>query len=109
MPKPYDNTLQFKHYNQSLKVHFVAYLDSECMLQKIQTCQPCDETSYTNAYQKHTPTNFVYYIKYCNGDYKPPVKYSGMDTPKIFYEQIKEETLYIAKKYNDKDSYESIN
>jgi hypothetical protein len=72
------------------------------MLKKIQTFQPCDETPHTNAYQKHTPTNFVYYIKYCNCDYKPPVEYSGMDTPKIFYKKIKEGVLYIAKKYYDK-------
>ena len=68
MPKPYDNTLQFKNYNHSLKVHFAIYADFECMLQKIKTCQTYDETSYTNAYQKHVPNNFVYHIKYSNGD-----------------------------------------
>jgi hypothetical protein len=102
MPTPYDNILQFKHYNHSLKVPFVAYADFECMLQKIQSCQPSDETAYTNAYQIHAPNIFVYYIKYCNGDYKPPVEYSGMDAPKAFYEKIKEDAMHIATEYYDK-------
>jgi hypothetical protein len=62
-----------KHYNHSLNVRFVKYADSECMLQKTQTCQPSDEASYTNPFQKHNPNNFAYYIKYCNGDFEPPV------------------------------------
>jgi hypothetical protein len=102
MPKPYNNTIEFKNYNHSLKVPFKVYADFECMLQKVQTCQPSDETSYTNAYQKHVPNNFVYHIKYTNNDYKPPVVYSGVDAPKVFYEKLKEDALHIAKKYYDK-------
>jgi hypothetical protein len=55
------------------------------MLQKIQSCQPSDETAYANAYQIHAPNNFAYYTKYCNGDYKSPVEYSGMDAPEVVY------------------------
>ena len=72
------------------------------MLQKIHTCQPSDETGYTNAYQKHIPTNFAYYIKCSNGTFKPPVEYSGHDAPKVFYEKLKEDAFYIAKEYYDK-------
>jgi hypothetical protein len=32
------------------------------MLQKIQSCQPSDETAYMNAYQIHAPNNFAYHI-----------------------------------------------
>ena len=83
MPKPNENILQFKHHNHSLKFAFVVYADFECMLKKIQTCQPSDETSYNNAYQKHSPNNFAYYIKYCNEHFKPPVGYSGMDAANV--------------------------
>ena len=89
MPKPYDNIMEFKNYNHSLKAPFAIYADFECMLQKIQTCQPSDETSYTNAYQKHTPNNFACYVKFSSGDYKPPVEYSGKDAPKVFYQKLK--------------------
>jgi len=98
IPKFFDNIIQFKNYIHSLKIPFVTYTDFECMLQNIHTCQPSYETAYTNAYEKHTPTNFAYYIKYCNGDFKTPVEYSGPDAPKVFYEKLKEDALYIAKK-----------
>jgi NAD-dependent SIR2 family protein deacetylase len=67
------------------------------MLQKVQTCQPSDETPYTNSYQKHIPNGFAYHIEYCNDDYKPPVEYFGTDAPKVFYERLKEDALRIAK------------
>jgi CTP:phosphocholine cytidylyltransferase-like protein len=90
MPKPYNNILQFKKFNHSLKVPFVVYADFECMLKKIHTCQPSDETSYTNVYQKHTPNDFVYYVMYSNVDYKPPVEYPGIDAAEVFYRKFKE-------------------
>lgn len=102
MPKPKENILKFKNYNHSLKVPFIIYADFECMLQKIYTCQPPDETSYTKAYQKRTPTNFAYYIKYSNGKYKPPVEYSGLDAAEVFYKKLREDVLYIVKNYYDK-------
>jgi hypothetical protein len=102
MPKPYDNILEFKNYRHSLKVPFEVTADFECMLQKIQTCQPCDETSYTNAYQKHVPNNFAYHIKYANGDFKPPVEYSGPDAPRVFIQNLEEDAVHIAKEYYDK-------
>jgi hypothetical protein len=55
-----------------------------------------------NAYEIHAPNNFAFYIKYCNGDFKPPVEHSGLDAPKVFYEKIKEGALHIAKVYYDK-------
>ena len=80
MPEPYNNTLEFENYNQSVKVPFVIYADFECMLLK---------TSYTNTYQKHVPNNFVYHVKYSNENYKAPVEYSGEDAPKVFYQKLK--------------------
>jgi hypothetical protein len=101
MPKPNENILEFKNFNHSVKFPFVVYAGFECMLQKIQTCQPSDETLYTNAYQKHIPNNFAYYIKYCNENFKPPVKYSGIGAANVFCEKIKEDALHISKKYYD--------
>lgn len=49
LPKLHENVLMFKNYNRSPKIPFAVYPDFEYMLQKINTCQPSDETSYTNA------------------------------------------------------------
>ena len=102
MPKPCNNTLEFENYNHSHKAPFKMFADYECILQKFQTCKPSDEAPYTNAYQKYIPNNFVYCITYCNGDYKPPVEYPGLDAPKGFYQKLKEEALHIAQEYYDK-------
>ena len=70
MPISYDNSLHFKNYNYFLKVPFVVYADFESTLEKIDTCQPSTESSYTNPYQKihqltlHTILNIV--TKICN-------------------------------------------
>jgi hypothetical protein len=94
--------LTVRNYNHSLKVPFKVCAEFECILQKIQTCQPSDEASYTNAYQKHVPVSFAYHIKYCNGDYKASVEYTGPDAPKVFFQNMKEEGLHIKQKYYDK-------
>lgn len=97
MPKLYVNITQFKNYKHSLKVPFAIYADFECMLQKIQTRQPSDETPYNNAYQKHVPNNFVYHIKYSNEDYKPPIDYSAVDAPRVFYQNVKKMCCTLLK------------
>ena len=102
MPKLYDNILEFKNYNISLKVPFVVYADFECMLKKIDKCQPSDDVSYAKPFQKHVPTNFSYYVKYTNGNIQPPVTYSGADTDKVFYHQLKEDVLYISRNFYDR-------
>jgi hypothetical protein len=102
MPEPYDNIIQLKNYNHSLKVPFAIYSDFESMLQKIDTCQPSDETSYTNAHQEHIPINFAYHIKYSNDDFQPPREYSGLDADEVFYKNLKEDALHIAREFYDK-------
>jgi hypothetical protein len=62
LPKP-GSTLKFKHYFKSMRVPFVVYADFESFLKPINTCQPNSTESYTNKFQKHTPSSFCYYIK----------------------------------------------
>ncbi|KAL4152937.1 hypothetical protein QTP88_000770 [Uroleucon formosanum] len=100
LPEAYNKTLEFQNYNHSLRVPFVIYADFECTLQPIYTCQPNDTESFTKCYQKHIPNNFCYYIKYSNGDYKPPVVYSGPNVAQQFYECMKNEEILISKMYD---------
>jgi len=76
MPEP-GTKLKFKNHNRSLRVPFIVYADFESFIEPIHPCQPDPNTSYTNQYQKHTPSSFCYYIKYFNDDvYKhEPVSY----------------------------------
>lgn len=100
LPKPYDNILKFKNWNHSLRVPFVIYADFESMLRKVSTSQPNPEDSYTKVTQKHEARGSVYYIKYCNKDYKPPVVHLGENAGKVFYDNLKNEAINIAKVYN---------
>jgi hypothetical protein len=102
MPKIFHNIIEFKNLNNSMKFPFAIYADFECLLQKISTCQPSEESTYKKTSQNHVPTNFAYCIKNNNGDYKPPVQHFGTDAPKVFYRKLKEDVLDIASIYNEK-------
>ena len=53
----------FKHHFKSMRVPFVVYADFESFIKPIGTCQPNSAESYTNKYQKHSPSSFCYLIK----------------------------------------------
>ena len=55
--------LSFKNQNRLMKIPFVIYADFEAFTQPIDSCSPNSSASYTNKYQKHTPSGFSYYIK----------------------------------------------
>ena len=46
-----------------MRVPFVVFADFESFIKPIDTCQPNPKGSYTNKYQKHTPSSFYYYVK----------------------------------------------
>jgi hypothetical protein len=100
LPEPDNNIVQFSHHNHSLKVPVAIYADFECILEKIENCQPCDKISYINPYQKHTPISFVFYIKYSDGSVKKSEEYFGLDAPRVFVQKIKEKAL-IVQNYLD--------
>ena len=55
--------IQFSNYNRSMRVPFVVYADFESFIKPISTCSSNQDKSYTNKYQKHTPSSFCYYVK----------------------------------------------
>lgn len=50
----------FKNYQRQLQAPFVIYGDFEAITEKIQSCKPNDNESYTEAYQKHTVCSYAY-------------------------------------------------
>ena len=72
-----------------MRVPFVIYADYEDITEKIDSCTPISEKSYTEKYQKHTPSGFCYYVKCENGENdKEPVVYRGEDCEQKFCEMI---------------------
>ena len=58
MPKLLDNgrppCIYFKNHQFGLQVAFYIVADIEAIIEKISSCTPSDEKSYTQKYQKHT-------------------------------------------------------
>ena len=73
MPEKGDK-VYFKNHHKQLPVPFVIYADFEALTEKIQGCQPNNEKSYTEAYQKHTDCGNGYKVVCCYDDkYSKPV------------------------------------
>ena len=64
--------IYFQNYHKILPVPFAIYADFESINEKISSCQPSDNKSYTEKYQKHTACSFGYKVV-CHYD----KKYSG--------------------------------
>ena len=90
MPKKGENTLQFKNHQKQMPAPFVIYADFEAVTEKIQGCEPNNNKSYTNKYQKHTSCSYGYKVVCCYDDkYTKPVKiYRGEEPVKKFMEEM---------------------
>ena len=104
LPEP-NTILNFKNYNRSMRVPFIVYADFESFIQPIDSSTPDPTVSYTNKYQKHTPSSFCYYIK-CFDDKvysQEPVAYTAVskddDVAQIFVDTLEENIKRIYKKF----------
>ena len=83
LPKPYIDrngveripSVYFRNHHKQLPVPFAIYADFESVTEKVSGCQPSDNKSYTEKYQKHTACSFGYkvvchYDKQYSGDLK---------------------------------------
>ena len=73
MPKA-DDKVHFKNYHKRLEAPFFIYADFEAINEKVQRCQPNNE-SYTESYQKHKDCGYGYKVVCCYDDkYSKPVQ-----------------------------------
>ena len=85
-----------------MRVPFVIYADFEAITEKIDSATPNPEKSYTEKYQKHTPSGFCYYVKKEGiENYAEPVVYRGEDCVEKFCTMIEEEVKEIADIYKN--------
>ena len=92
MPKEGDE-VHFRNHHKQLPVPFVIYADFEAILEKVDSCQPSDKKSYTEANQKHTDCGYGYKVVCCYDDkYSKPVQiYRGENAVYKFMENMLEE------------------
>ena len=95
----------FKNHYKKQRVPFVVYADFECFTEKIDTCQPDDGKSFTNQYQKHSPSGFSYLIKCFDDNLFSPklVKYTAKspddDISQLFIESLEKDIKEIYNKF----------
>ena len=85
--------IYFKNHHKMQPVPFVIYADFEAITEKIDTCQPSNQKSYTTTYQSHRACGFGYNVV-CHYDqsYSKPVEiYRGEDAAERFIEKMFEE------------------
>ena len=99
MPDKYNNTLKFNNFHKQQPVPFVIYADFEAITEKISSCQPNNDKSYTEEYQKHTDCGYGYKIVCCYDDKysKPVTTYRGEKAVYKFMEAMLEEVKYCKK------------
>ena len=99
MPDKNNNILKFDNFHKQQPVPFVIYADFEAITEKISGCQPNNNKSYTEAYQKHTDCGYGYKVVCCYDDkYSKPIKiYRGEKAVYKFMEAMLEEVKYCKK------------
>ena len=99
MPDKNNNTLKFNNFHKQQPVPFVIYADFEAITEKISGCQPNNNKSFTDAYQKHTDCGFGYKVVCCYDDkYSQPLKiYRGEKALYTFLEYMLDEVKCCKK------------
>ena len=89
--------VEFKDGQNQFKVPFIMYVDFKSILEPIESPNPDPDQSYTNKFNKHTPSGWCVYSKFAYGEVKDPLKiYRGKDCVERFCDYVKREahTLY---------------
>ena len=99
MPDKDNNILKFNNFHKQQPVPFVMYADFEAITEKISSCQPNNDKSYTEAYQKHTDCGYSYKVVCCYDDKysKPATTYRGKKAVYKFMEAMLEEVKYCKR------------
>ena len=97
--------IYFKNHYKKQRVPFVVYADFECFTEKIDTCQPEEGKSFTNQYQKHSPSGFSYLIKCFDDELLSPklvhytAKSTDDDIPQLFIESLEKDIKEIYNRF----------
>ena len=97
--------IKFNHFHKKMRVPFVVYADFECFTEKIDTCQPEEGKSFTNQYQKHSPSGFSYLIKcFDDGILAPHLRHYTAESPddnipRLFIESLEKDIKEIYNKF----------
>ena len=87
-PKEEQKNMTFTNYHKQMKVSYVVYADFECVLRKIDTCEPDNKRSFTVKTEKHEPCGFSYLVVRSDGQTYGPFTYTEEKTQFTYFLDI---------------------
>lgn len=98
MPQGDDKWLKFTDVAKQMRVPYAIYADFESILEKISTCSPQDNYSYTEKKAHHIASGFTYKIVSANkGEIFDSVTYRGPNAAMVFMEHMVNEQTKIKE------------
>ena len=96
MPRWVEKILKYNHGEKSLKAPFVIYLDLECLLLKMLSCQNDPKNSYAERKAKHEPSRWAMSTNCSFDATKNKLDYyRGIDCIKVLCKKLKDHALKI--------------
>ena len=91
MPTKNINIIKYNHGEKSMKLPFVIYADSECLLEKMSTCINNPNESFTTKINKHTPSGYSIFTHFSFNKSRNKLNYyRGKDCMKKFSKDLRE-------------------
>ena len=84
MLKEGENKMSFTNYHKQMKAPYVVYADFECVLEKIDRCDPAPGASFTVKTERHAPCGFSYIAVRSDGKFFGPFNHRGRDAVYVF-------------------------
>ena len=93
---PGGSKINFQNHKKMLPVPFVIYADFEAITERINSCQPSDDKSYTSTYQSHKACGYGYKLvcRYDENYSKPEKIYRGEDAIEKFIREMLSEVSH---------------
>ena len=93
---PKGSKIYFQNHKKMLPVPFVIYADFETITERINSCQPSDDKSYTSTYQSHKACGYGYKLvcRYDENYSKPEKIYRGEDAIEKFIREMLSEVSH---------------
>ena len=96
MPTKGNNTIKYNHGEKSIKMPFTIYVDLECLLEKMSTCQNDPNKSSTTKINKHTRSGYSIFTHRSFDESKNKLNYyRGDDCMKKFCKDLREHSTKI--------------
>ena len=84
MLKEGENKMSFTNYHKQMKAPYVVYADFECVLEKLDGCEPAPDASFTVKTERHVPCGFSYIAVRSDGKLFGPFNHRGRDAVYVF-------------------------